>query len=130
MNSTIVSPKTKTKLPLKIKVTSKGNSSLRKGLLICGIISSLLYVAMNIIAAMLYEGYSSVSQTVSELSAIDAPTRPLWVSLAIVYSLLVIAFASGVLQSAGEKRSLSSEDVFVVVVVIVNARSRGVIDVR
>jgi len=78
----------------------------RKGLLICGIVSSLLYVVMNIVAAMFYEGYSSISQTVSELSAIGAPTRPLWVSLAIVYSLLVIAFGFGVWQSFVSNQSL------------------------
>ena len=68
-------------------------------LLMCGIFSSLLYAAMNVVCAMLYEGYSSASQTVSELSAIDAPTRQLWVSLAVVYSLLNIAFGLGVWRS-------------------------------
>jgi hypothetical protein len=74
--------------------------------LICGILSSLLYVAMNIVAAVRYEGYSSVSQTVSELSAIGAPTRPLWVLLGIPYTLLVTAFGWGVWESAGRNRSL------------------------
>ena len=68
-------------------------------LLICGIFSSLIYVGMNILCGMQYEGYSFTSQTVSELSAIDAPTRPLWVSLAIVYSMFIIAFGWGVWQS-------------------------------
>jgi len=58
----------------------------RKILLICGILSSLLYIAMNIFVAMLRANYSSASQTVSELSAIDAPTRSQWVSLSIVYT--------------------------------------------
>lgn len=78
----------------------------RKVLLVSGILSSLLYVAMNIIGAMRYEGYSSASQTVSELSAIGAPTRPLWVLLGAAYSLLVIAFGWGVWRSAGRNRSL------------------------
>jgi hypothetical protein len=72
----------------------------------CGIVSSLLYVAMNVIVAMQWEGYSSVSQTVSELSAIGAPTRTLWVALAIAYSALVASFGWGVLQSAGQIRAL------------------------
>jgi hypothetical protein len=55
---------------------------------------------------VLYEGYSSVSQTVSELSAIGAPTRLQWVLLAIPYSLLVAAFGWGVWESAGRNRSL------------------------
>jgi len=68
-------------------------------LLLCGIGSSLIYAGMNIVCGMRYDGYSFTSQTVSELSAIDAPTRPLWVSLAIVYSMFIIAFGWGVWQS-------------------------------
>jgi Protein of unknown function (DUF998) len=78
----------------------------RKILLVCGILSSLLYVAMNVIAAMLYEGYNSTSQTVSELSAIGAPTRPLWLLLGIPYTLLATAFGWGVWVSAGRNRPL------------------------
>ena len=47
-------------------------------LLVCGIISSLLYAGMLAVIPRLWESYSSAAQTVSELSAIDAPTRPLW----------------------------------------------------
>ena len=69
-------------------------------MLACGILSSLLYIAMNVVVAMQWEGYSSVSQTVSELSAIGAPTRRLWVLLGIVYTVLVTAFGCGVRASA------------------------------
>ncbi len=78
----------------------------RKVLLGCGIASSLLYVATDLLAARRWEGYSSTSQTVSELIAIDAPTRPLVVPLFLTYSVLVIAFGAGVWQSAGRKRAL------------------------
>ncbi len=78
----------------------------RKALLLCGIISSLLYVAMNIVGAMRFEGYSSFSQTVSGLFAIGAPPRPLWVLLGIVYQVLVIAFGWGVRASTGQNRAL------------------------
>ena len=61
---------------------------------------------MNVFVAMQWEGYSSASQTVSELSALGTPTRPLWVSLGIVYSLLVAAFGWGVWTSAGRNRPL------------------------
>jgi hypothetical protein len=69
-------------------------------------VSSLLYVAMNILGAMVWRGYSLTSQTISELSAIDAPSRPLWLALGLVYSLLLIAFGVGVWRSAGPKRAL------------------------
>jgi hypothetical protein len=79
---------------------------IRKILLVCGVLSSLLYVAMNIFVAMQWEGYSSASQTVSELSAIGAPTRSLWVVPAAFYTVLVTAFGWGVLKSAGRIRAL------------------------
>ena len=79
---------------------------LRKTLLACGLVSSLFYVAMNVIVPMQYDGYSSMSRAVSELSAVGAPTRPLWVSLAIVYSVLFAAFGWGVWTSAGRSRPL------------------------
>ena len=75
-------------------------------LLFCGILSSVYYVGINIFVTMQYEGYNAASQTVSELSAIGAPTRELWVWLVLVYSALVIAFGWGVRRSAGGKRSL------------------------
>jgi hypothetical protein len=83
-----------------------GKISLIRVLLFCGIMSSLLYVAMNIVVPLQYEGYSVSSQTVSELSAIGAPTRSLWVGLAGIYSLLVVAFGWGIWLAAGQERSL------------------------
>jgi len=77
-----------------------------KILLMCGIVSSLLYVAMIVFGPMQWEGYRSASQTVSELSAIGTPTRPLWVPLGIAYTLLVAAFGWGVWASARQKRPL------------------------
>jgi len=40
------------------------------------------------------------------MSAIGAPTRPFWFALGTVWSVLVIAFAAGVWQSAGPTRAL------------------------
>jgi hypothetical protein len=74
--------------------------------LVCGILSALLYVAMIVFVPMLYQGYSSASQTVSELSAIGAPTRQLWVWLGTIYTLLMVVFGSGVWKSAGRNRAL------------------------
>lgn len=78
----------------------------RSVLLVCGILSALLYAAMTVFVAMRWESYSSASQTISELSAIGAPTRPLWGLLGIPYVLLVIGFGWGVWQSAGRSRAL------------------------
>lgn len=78
----------------------------RKIVLSFGILSSLFYVAMNIVVPLLYEGYDVGSQTVSELSAIGAPTRPIWVVLAIIFAVLSIAFGWGVWKFSGQNRSL------------------------
>ncbi len=74
--------------------------------LFCGILSSVLYVAVNIIVPQQYPGYNLASQVVSELSAIGAPTRMLWSVLATPYTFLILAFAWGIRQSAGANRSL------------------------
>jgi hypothetical protein len=78
----------------------------RKILLYCGILAALIYVGSDIIAAMRWEGYSYTAQSVSELRAVGAPTRPFLVSILTLYTVLEIAFGIGVWQSAGEKRSL------------------------
>jgi uncharacterized membrane protein len=77
---------------------------LRKVLLVCGVLSSLLYGAM--IGLIQFEGYSRISQTPSELTAIGAPTRSLWMLLGGVYTVLVIAFGWGVCKSAGQSRAI------------------------
>ena len=77
-----------------------------KSLLICGILSMLWYVIINIIVPIQYPGYDIASQTVSELSAIGAPTRPFWFTLCIFYSILFLAFALGVWFSASGNRKL------------------------
>ena len=79
---------------------------LNRALLSCGILASLLYVAMNIVCAFLYDGYSSFSQTVSEFSAVDAPTRPLWFPLGIIYALFVALFGLGIWNSSSGNRAL------------------------
>ena len=72
----------------------------RKLLLGCGVASSVLYAGLNVFVPMLWPEYSSVNQTVSELSAIDAPTRNVWFPLGLLYAVLVIAFGLGVNVSA------------------------------
>src|SRR5215211_2583933 len=70
------------------------------------LVGPLLYVAIDILVATRWEDYSYTDQTVSELFAIGAPTRPLAVSLMLTYGVLAIAFGLGVWGSAGEKRAL------------------------
>ncbi len=87
-------------------MAKSGLPARRRILLSCGIASSLLYVAMNIVVPTRWEGYSSASRVVSELSAIGAPSRPLWVVLGIVYAALLTAFGWGIWLSARGNRPL------------------------
>lgn len=79
---------------------------MRKTLLVCGILSSVLYAAMTVLIARRWEAYSSASQTISELSAVEAPTRSAWLLPAAIYTLLVTAFGCGIWMSAGRNRAL------------------------
>jgi hypothetical protein len=90
-------------------------ATMRNAWLVCGILSSLLYVAMNILVAAQWPAYRSASQMVSELSAVDAPTRPLWVVLAMVYTVLVSGFGWGVWMAAGENRRLRVAGILILV---------------
>jgi hypothetical protein len=83
-----------------------GKVPLKKILLICGILSSLLYVTLTLVGAMRWDGYSSISQTVSELFAIDAPSRSLVIPLMLLYSGFMLAFGFGIWISAGGRRYL------------------------
>ena len=71
-------------------------SKLRKVLLVCGIIAPLLYFGTDMLAGMLYPGYSFTSQAISELFAIGAPTSSLVVPLFTLCSMFGLAFAVGV----------------------------------
>jgi len=75
---------------------------------------------MNIFIPLGFEGYSIPSQTVSELSAIDAPTRTLWVLAAFVYILLVAAFGWGVRKTAHGNRSLRIASGLIIAYVVIN----------
>src|SRR6188472_4242109 len=87
----------------------------RRHLLYCGIAASLFYIAMNIFFPFLDKRYNWITQTVSELSAVDAPTRPLWFPLGIVYTLLIAAFGWGVFKSTNRKRSLRIVGVLLII---------------
>lgn len=84
----------------------RGRSTIRELALVCGILASVLYVAMNVFIPLQWPGYSFPSQVISELSAIDAPTRSLWVPLGIAYTVLMLAFGWGVWVSARGNRPL------------------------
>jgi hypothetical protein len=79
---------------------------LKRFALACGLYSALLYAVMLVVVPLAWSDYSSASGTVSELSAIDAPTRPLWVPLGVLWTLLYGAFGWGVWQAGKSSRAL------------------------
>src|SRR5215216_7608 len=78
----------------------------RKVLLFCGIWAALIYVGSDIVAALRWEGYSYTAQSVSELRAIDAPTRAFLMPILFLYGLFEFAFGIGIWVDDAHKRSL------------------------
>jgi hypothetical protein len=75
-------------------------------LLGCGIASSVLYVATDVLGALRYKGYGYTDQVFSELTAEGAPTRPFMAATnGRPYTSLVTAFSVGVGKSAGPQRA-------------------------
>lgn len=79
---------------------------LTRALFVCGILSSFWYAAINVFVPLTWPEYSVVDLTVSELSAIGAPTRALWVVIVLPYMVLFAAFGWGLLRAAGERHLL------------------------
>lgn len=80
---------------------------LRKTLLACGVLSSLLYAATDVLGGLRYEGYSFYSQAISELMAVGAPSEGFVDPLFIAYGVLALAFGLGVLEEGlGRSRAL------------------------
>ena len=75
-------------------------------LVFAGVAMFPLYICMDVIASFAYDGYSYTDQTISELSAIGAPTRTLWIAMGVLYQLLAFAFACGVLAVSGGRRRI------------------------
>src|SRR4051794_15359234 len=63
---------------------------LRKILLVCGVVSSVLYVVADMLGTVRYPGYRYTEQQFSELTASVSPVRPLMLALSVIpYTLLV-----------------------------------------
>ncbi len=71
----------------------------RRAAMVAGVLSSLVYVVVDLLSAARYPGYSLMNQAISELSAIGAPeaSTRLWTLLGPTYGVLFAAFALGVL---------------------------------
>jgi hypothetical protein len=79
---------------------------IQKTLLLSGIIASVLYIGADILLGLSWHGYNFGSQAISELSAIGAPTRSLWIAMTFLFSPLITAFGIGIVKAAKKKRAL------------------------
>jgi hypothetical protein len=79
---------------------------IRKLLAACGALAAAVYIGGDLLAASRYPGYQILHQAISELSAIGAPTAPLWADVGFLYGALVLAFGIGVWRSASASRAL------------------------
>jgi hypothetical protein len=80
---------------------------LRKVLLACGPLSALVYIGWHELAAVQWEGYSRISNTISELHLTGSPSNWIldpWEGL--VYNALLTAFGIGIWRSAYGSRAL------------------------
>lgn len=79
---------------------------MRRILLICGILSSLLYISRDLAALLSYPRYDFANQVISELSAIGVPSRGMDIAIGRAYGALIVLFGAGIWLSAGERRGL------------------------
>jgi hypothetical protein len=76
-------------------------------LLGCGLAAPLLFLATDLLAIARASGYRPMRQSISELTAVGAPTRPLVTALRVTGDALMAAFATGVTATAGDSRALA-----------------------
>ena len=100
---------------------SASHAPIVRGLLSCGIVSSALYVVIDVVGAVTYPGYNYAAQAISEMSAIGAPTAQLLAPFYRLWSLLFLAFTAGVWIAGGRDRVLRWSAAFMVAVAIVGA---------
>ena len=84
---------------IKVQVTYLAH----KSLVLCGVLSSLIYILGDIAASNIYEGYHYTSQAVSDLGAIGSPTRPIVFVIFCIYNTLVLLFGLGLIATKKQK---------------------------
>ena len=84
----------KPKVLVKTSAGAQSRTTVINSLLICGIAVAVVQIAGDMLASAFYPGYSYVDQSVSELSAIGAPTR----------SFLVVVGVEEIVTAADRER--------------------------
>ena len=89
-----------------------------KLLLVAAAGAVLVYTIGDVLAGLLYEGYSWSDQAISELTAFGSPVRPLMVSIILTHNLLMLLFGVGMLRVA-DRRTLRWIGILLVVCFVV-----------
>lgn len=77
-------------------------------LLVCGLAAPVLFLAADLLGIARAAGYRPMKQSISEMTAVGARTRPLVTSLGVTRDVLLAAFATGVTASADDNRALAA----------------------
>jgi hypothetical protein len=81
-------------------IGNHGNGNMKRMLLLSGFLSSVIYVATDLVASLSYPGYSITGQNYSELLATGSPTRPWMLISAVLYNFLVACFAIAIWKTS------------------------------
>jgi hypothetical protein len=90
-----------------------------RALLLCGLLSSVLYVVIDLIGAISYPGYDYLAQAISEMSAIGAPTADFLAPYYRAWALLFLAFTAGLWRLGRSRRPLRRSAAFLAAVALV-----------
>lgn len=71
---------------------------MKKLLLLCGVISPLIYIGMTILGGALWPGYNHIKDTVSELMSPGAPNKTIMDTFMVLSSVFTTLFGIGVLH--------------------------------
>jgi hypothetical membrane protein len=82
---------------------ARSRSIARRTLLVCGILSGVLYVATDVLGGLRYPGYSFNSQAISELMAVGAPSETFVDPLFMIYGLLTLSFGVGLFREGADR---------------------------
>lgn len=77
-----------------------------KALVVAPIPAVAVYVIGDVLAGLLYDGYSFRDQWISELTAFGSPVRPPMVTVILVHGVLLLAFSIGLLEVAKRRSAL------------------------
>lgn len=91
---------------------------MRKVLLACGVLASLVYLGRDLAALLSYPGYDFANQVISELSAIGVPSRGIDITFGRAYGILMLLFSAGMWLSSGKNRALRAAAILLAAAVI------------